>query len=43
MSPRSGGEAAKFGDRFEGRSTVRYLLDVLFGRVDTVFVEDGQT
>lgn len=40
MSPRSGGEAAKFGDRFEGRWTVRYLLDVLFGRAETVVVED---
>jgi hypothetical protein len=40
VSPRSGGEAAKFGDRFEGRWTVRYLLDVLFGRVETVVVED---
>ena len=40
MSPRSGGEAAKFGDRFEGRWTVRYLLDLLFGRVETVVVED---
>lgn len=40
MSPRSGGEAAKFGDRFEGRWTVRYLLDLLFGRAETVIVED---
>jgi hypothetical protein len=42
VSPRSGGEAAKFGDRFEGRGcwTVRHLLDVLFGRVGTVVVED---
>jgi hypothetical protein len=38
-SPRAGGEAAKFGDRFEGRWTVRYLLDVLLGRVDAVTVE----
>lgn len=40
MSPRPGGEAAKFGDRFEGRWTVRYLLDVLFGRAEAVVVED---
>lgn len=40
MSPRPGGEAAKFGDRFEGRWTVRYLLDVLFGRAEAVIVED---
>jgi hypothetical protein len=39
VSPRSGGEAAKFGDRFEGRWTVRHLLDVLFGRAETVVVE----
>jgi hypothetical protein len=40
LSPRAGGEAAKFGDRFEGRWTVRYLLDVLFGRAESVVVED---
>ena len=33
MSPRRGGEAAKFGARFEGRWTTRSLLDVLIGRV----------
>ena len=39
MSPRAGGEAAKFGARFEGRWTTRYLLEVLLGRVDAVTVE----
>ena len=39
MSPRVGGEAAKFGARFEGRWTVRYLLEVLLGRVDAITVE----
>lgn len=38
-SPRAGGEAAKFGTRFEGRWTTRYLLEVLMGRVDAVTVE----
>jgi hypothetical protein len=40
LSPRAGGEAAKFGERFEGRWTVRYLLDVLYGRAESVVVED---
>src|SRR4051794_15193749 len=39
MSPRRGGEAAKFGARFEGRWTTAYLIDVLMGRVDCVTVE----
>lgn len=39
-SPRSGGEAAKFGERYEGRWTTRQLLHVLGGRVDSVTVED---
>ena len=39
MSPRPGGEAAKFGARFEGRWTVKYLIDVLMGRADSVTVE----
>lgn len=39
MSPRPGGEAAKFGARFEGRWTTSYLLDVLMGRADAVTVE----
>ena len=40
MSPRSGGEAAKFGERYEGRWTTRHLLYVLLGDVDSVAVED---
>lgn len=40
MSPRSGGEAAKFGERYEGRWTARHLLYVLLGDVDSVTVED---
>ena len=39
MSPRLGGEAAKFGVRFEGRWTTSYLIDVLTGRVDRITVE----
>jgi hypothetical protein len=39
VSPRLGGEAAKFGARFEGRWTTSYLLDVLMGRADRVTVE----
>jgi hypothetical protein len=38
-SPRAGGEAAKFGARFEELWTVKYLLDVLLGRADAVTVE----
>jgi hypothetical protein len=40
VSPRSGGEAAKFGERYEGRWTTRQLLYVLLGQVDAVTVED---
>jgi hypothetical protein len=40
MTPRSGGEAAKFGERYEGRWTVRRLLDVLSGRALSMVVED---
>ncbi len=40
MSPRSGGEAAKFGERYEGRWTTRQLLYILLGDVDSVTVED---
>lgn len=40
MSPRSGGEAAKFGERYEGRWTTRQLLYVLLGDIDSVTVED---
>lgn len=40
MSPRSGGEADKFGNRYEGAWTVRHLLYVLAGRGESVTVED---
>jgi hypothetical protein len=40
VSPRPGGEADKFGNRYEGRWTVRQLLYVLQGQVDSVTVED---
>ncbi len=39
MSPRSGGEAAKFGDRFEGRWTVSWMLEVLRDKADAIVVE----
>src|SRR5690348_7258224 len=39
MSPRRGGESDKFGNRYEGRWTVRQLLYVLLGRVESVTVE----
>src|SRR5213593_4337002 len=39
MSPRVGGEADKFGNRFEGRWTVRNLLDLLLGQVERLTVE----
>jgi hypothetical protein len=41
MSPRPGGEADKFGNRFEGRWTVRQLLYVLLGQADSVTVEEA--
>jgi hypothetical protein len=40
MSPRPGGEADKFGNRFEGRWTVRQVLDVLAGRAASITVEE---
>ena len=40
VSPLRGGEAAKFGERYEGRWTTRQLLYVLLGDVDSVTVED---
>jgi hypothetical protein len=39
MSPRAGGEAAKFGDRFEGRWTVSWMIEVLYERADAIMVE----
>lgn len=40
MSPRPGGEADKFGNRYEGAWTVRHALYVLMGRADSITVED---
>lgn len=40
MSPRHGGEADKFGNRYEGAWTVRHLLYVLLGTAQSVTVED---
>ncbi len=41
MSPRPGGEADKFGNRYEGRWTVRQLLYVLLGWAYSVTVEEA--
>jgi len=40
VSPRAGGEADKFGGRFEARWTVRWMLDVLAGRAQSIVVEE---
>ena len=40
MSPRAGGEAAKFGERYEGRWTVWQVLAVLAGQAMSIVVED---
>jgi acyl-CoA thioesterase FadM len=40
MSPRRGGEADKFGNRYEGRWCVRQVLDVLAGRAASIVVEE---
>src|SRR5215211_6980851 len=40
VTPRAGGEAAKFGERYEGRWTVSQLLRVLAGEATSVLVED---
>ncbi|MET9240963.1 hypothetical protein [Nonomuraea sp. NPDC003709] len=40
MSPRSGGESDKFGNRYEGAWTVRHVLYVLAGHGDSITVED---
>jgi hypothetical protein len=40
VSPRAGGEAAKFGERYEGRWTVAQLLRVLAGEATSLLVED---
>jgi hypothetical protein len=39
VSPRAGGDADKLGNRYEGRWTVRQLLDVLAGRAKSLTVE----
>ncbi len=40
MSPRSGGEADKFGNRYEGRWTVGKFLEVLGGRAKSIVLEE---
>lgn len=40
MSARPGGEADKFGNRYEGAWTINHLLLVLVGRAESVTVED---
>jgi hypothetical protein len=40
VSPRSGGEADKFGNRYEGRWTVGKLLEVLAGRARSIVLEE---
>lgn len=38
--PRTGGEADKFGKWFEGRWTVRHMLDVLAGTAELMVIEE---
>ncbi len=40
MSPRSGGEADKIGNRFEGRWTAHWLLEILAGRARSIVIEE---
>ncbi len=40
MAPRAGGEADKFGNRYEGVWTVRHLLNILAGWGESITVED---
>lgn len=40
MSPRAGGETAKFGERYEGRWTIHELLRVLEGHAVSIRVEE---
>src|SRR5436190_16623288 len=40
VSPRPGGEADKFGNRFEGRWTVRHMLDVLAANAESIVIEE---
>jgi hypothetical protein len=42
VTARAGGEAAKFGETYEGQWTVSRLLDVLAGRALSIFVEDEE-
>lgn len=39
MQPRAGGEAEKFGNRYEGIWTVRQLLEILYDRAGSITVE----
>jgi hypothetical protein len=39
LSPRPGGEADKFGNRYEGRWTVRQVLEILQGAAVSIVVE----
>lgn len=39
MSPRRGGETDKFGNRYEGRWTVRQVLDILQGEALAITIE----
>jgi len=41
VSPRAGGEADKFGNRYEGAWTVRHLLYCLLGLGESITVEDA--
>lgn len=41
MTPRRGGEASKFGSRYEGTWTVRQLFEVLFERARSLTVESA--
>lgn len=43
MSPRPGGEADKFGNRYEGKWTVQHLLRVLAGEAEAIAVEEVGT
>jgi hypothetical protein len=39
MTPRAGGEADKFGNRYEGVWTTRQLLEIIAGRADSIQIE----
>ena len=40
MSPRPGGEADKFGNRYEGAWTVQHVLHILRGAAESITIED---